>query len=71
LWIPLDGLSPCLAQDVIKLIDCYVGEGPKILIRFGIALVSLAMRSRPSTAGAITTGERCTFSCLHRGVWEG
>lgn len=42
-------------EDVVKLIDCYVGEGPKILIRFGIALVSLALRSRPSTAGAITT----------------
>ena len=33
-------------QDAVKIVDCYLNEGPKVLMRFGMALLMLVEQSR-------------------------
>jgi hypothetical protein len=35
-WLP--------SEDTFKVVDCYLSEGPKVLIRFGIAFLKLCSK---------------------------
>jgi hypothetical protein len=35
---------PRLLQDTFKVVDCYLSEGPKVLIRFGIAFLKMCSK---------------------------